>query len=322
MKTELLSCTYDLTGSIDRAAALIRQGEVVAIPTETVYGLGADGLNPIATGKIYEAKGRPSDNPLILHIADHSQLEMIAETNHPMLEALISAFWPGPLTLVLPKKEVVPPTSTGGLNTVAVRMPKHAIALEIIRKAGVPIAAPSANTSGKPSPTNARHVAEDLSGRIAAIVDAGPCAVGVESTVLDLTQEIPVVLRPGGVTRDQIEAVIGALGNTNADISKHSPGTRYRHYRPNAEVVIINQSSDFDTALFEIKKVAWIGAHPPRGAKKVFELTTAEDYAREIFNALRICDAGGIEIIVVEEISDAGLGAAVMDRLRRAAGKI
>ncbi|MBI1267366.1 MAG: threonylcarbamoyl-AMP synthase [Cryomorphaceae bacterium] len=321
MKTELLSCNDDLSGSIERAAALIRLGEVVAIPTETVYGLGADGLNPSATGKIYTAKGRPSDNPLILHISDRAQLEMIAETNHPMLEALMSAFWPGSLTLVLPKKEVVPPTSTGGLDTVAVRMPNHKIALEIIRKAGVPIAAPSANTSGKPSPTNAQHVAEDLTGRIAAIVNAGPCTIGVESTVLDLTQEKPAILRPGAVTRDQIESVIGALGSATADISKHSPGTRYRHYCPNAEVIIINEPCDFDTAVLEMKKVAWIGSHPPQGAKKVFKLTTAEDYAREIFNALRICDSEGIEIIVVEEISDAGLGAAVMDRLRRAAGK-
>lgn len=321
MKTELLSCIDNEGLAISRAASLIREGELVAIPTETVYGLGANGLNPDAAKKIYVAKGRPSDNPLILHIANRTQLDQIADTSHPLLNQLVEAFWPGALTLVLPKKDLVPLATTGGLETVAVRMPNHRIALEIIRQAGVPIAAPSANTSGKPSPTKAEHVTADMQGKIAAIVDAGPCKMGIESTVLDLTQSTPVILRPGGVTKEQIEAVVGKLGTSTAKMRSHSPGTKYRHYCPTAEVIIIANAASFDTSIFLQKKVAWIGSHPPIGVTHVFKMATDEEYAREIFDALRMCDQLGIELIVVEEIRETGLGTAVMDRLRRAAGK-
>ena len=237
--------------AIEEGASLIRNGELVAFPTETVYGLGANALDARAVDKIYEAKGRPGDNPLIVHIADFDDVKLLVKELAGTAEKLMEAFWPGPLTLILKKSSIVPDRTTGGLNTVAVRMPDNPIALALIRESKLPIAAPSANRSGRPSPTEARHVAEDLMGRIPMILDGGPCSVGVESTVLDITGEIPNILRPGGITPKMLERVLGRV-NIDAAVLKpiekgsriKSPGMKYTHYAPKASVVIVKGRLD------------------------------------------------------------------------------
>ena len=233
------------------AAQLIRQGELVAIPTETVYGLGADGLNETAVAKIFEAKGRPQDNPLILHICDASQMALFCHDIPKAAYDLAEAFWPGPLTMVLPARDCVPRRTTAGLSTVAVRCPDSAVTREIIRLSGVPIAAPSANISGKPSTTTAEHVLHDHNGRIAAVVDGGPCRVGVESTIVDLTEDRPRLLRPGGITPEQLIQVLGDLvvdkavtAQIDKDAVVKAPGMKYRHYAPSEPVVIVSGSRE------------------------------------------------------------------------------
>ena len=249
MKTLLLSAQAPETASI--AADLIQKGELVAIPTETVYGLGANGLDEEAVAKIFQAKGRPQDNPLILHICGPEQIELFCHHIPQSAYDLAAAFWPGPLTLVLPARDVVPRRTTGGLDTVAVRCPDNAATREIIRLSGVPIAAPSANISGKPSTTTAQHVLHDHDGKIAAIVDGGPCRVGVESTIVDLTEERPRLLRPGGIGPEQLLAVLGDLVVDKAvtapidkDAVVKAPGMKYRHYAPAEPVVIVSGSRE------------------------------------------------------------------------------
>lgn len=244
MDTKILDTTKE---NIEEAARIIRQGGLVAFPTETVYGLGADALNAEAVGKIYEAKGRPSDNPMIVHISRASDIGQLTRYITQDMITLIDHFWPGPLTLVIKKKEIVPLRTTGGLDTVAVRMPDHPVALELIRLAGVPIAAPSANLSGKPSPTKADHVRDDLMGKVDAIIMGGDCRVGIESTVLDLTGETPMILRPGIVTPESIEAVLGkpvkldpSLNAVpNPDLAPKAPGMKYKHYAPKAQMLVV-----------------------------------------------------------------------------------
>ena len=249
MKTLLLSAQAPETASI--AADLIQKGELVAIPTETVYGLGANGLDEEAVAKIFQAKGRPQDNPLILHICGPEQIELFCHHIPQSAYDLAAAFWPGPLTLVLPARDVVPRRTTGGLDTVAVRCPDNAVTREIIRLSGVPIAAPSANISGKPSTTTAQHVLHDHDGKIAAIVDGGPCRVGVESTIVDLTEDRPRLLRPGGIGPEQLLAVLGDLVVDKAvtapidqDAVVKAPGMKYRHYAPTEPVVIVSGSRE------------------------------------------------------------------------------
>ena len=249
MNTLLLSALDAKTPAI--AAELIRQGELVAIPTETVYGLGADGLNEAAVAKIFEAKGRPQDNPLILHIWDAKQMEQFCHDIPKAAYDLAKAFWPGPLTMVLPAREIVPKRTTGGLSTVALRCPDNAVTREIIRLSGVPIAAPSANISGKPSTTTAQHVLHDHDGKIAAVVDGGPCRVGVESTIVDLTEDRPRLLRPGGITPEQLVSVLGDLvvdkavtAQIDKDAVVKAPGMKYRHYAPSEPVVIVAGSRE------------------------------------------------------------------------------
>jgi L-threonylcarbamoyladenylate synthase len=317
--------------AIAEAAALIRAGQLVAFPTETVYGLGADGLNPTALGEIYAVKGRPPDNPLILHLASQDQLPLVAADVPDVAYALIRVFWPGPLTLVLPKTSRVPDLATGGLATLAVRMPAHPAALALISAAETPLAAPSANRSGRPSPTTAQHVLDDLNGSLPLILDGGPTPIGVESTVLDVTCIPPALLRPGGVTREAIEAVIGALQKA-VDTSRHrrSPGMRYRHYSPKAEVRILEGATREG---FERAVAAALGRHQRVGCL-LHRLGPAEvlpgvivmrvggcvaDYARTLFAALRDLDALGATVILVEAVAEEGIGMAVMDRLRRAA---
>jgi L-threonylcarbamoyladenylate synthase len=324
------SGTPDAT-AIDDAATLIRRGELVGFPTETVYGLGADALNPRALSRIYQVKGRPSDNPLILHVASLEQLTLVASKLPATASRLIDAFWPGPLTLVLPKLPAVPDVATGGLTTVAVRMPAHPVALALIAAAQTPLAGPSANRSGRPSPTTAQHVFDDLHGRIPLILDAGPARIGVESTVLDVTCTPPVVLRPGGITQEAIVAVIGRVQEVAGPAQlRRSPGTRYRHYSPRARVLLL-QEAQTETLLAAVaaaldhrERVGCLlhrleaGGIPP--SVKVTRLgESVADYAQGLFSALRALDRLGLDVIVVEGVREEGLGVAVMDRLRRAA---
>jgi L-threonylcarbamoyladenylate synthase len=316
---------------IAEAAALLRAGHLVAFPTETVYGLGADALNAEAVRRIYEAKGRPPDNPLILHVSSRDQLAWVAAHVPTVAEALIDAFWPGPLTLILPKTARVPALATGGLPTVAVRMPAHPVALALIGASRTPLAGPSANRSGRPSPTTAQHVFDDLQGRLPLILDAGPTSIGVESTVLDVTCTPPVVLRPGGITREALEAVIGRVQTTaDASLRRRSPGTRYRHYSPKAAVALVapERPQALQALIVEaLRQGQRVGCllqrlDPPDMLPGVVWRRVAgglAEYARALFSSLRELDALGVDVIVVEAVPEEGLGVAIMDRLRRAA---
>jgi L-threonylcarbamoyladenylate synthase len=316
--------------AIARAASIIRAGQLVAFPTETVYGLGSDGLNPVAIGRIYAVKGRPSDNPLILHIASLDQLPLVAVDIPPMAHRLAQAFWPGPLTLILPKTPCVPDLATAGLTTVAVRVPAHPVALALINAAKTPLAAPSANRSGLPSPTTAHHVFDDLRGRIPLILDAGPTRIGLESTVLDVTCTPPVILRAGGIAREDIEAVVGHLPEVESAAQRQrSPGTRYRHYSPKARVLLVEdaQAEALQAAVAKaLEQSERVGCllhrleYPLPPLVEVIHLSgSVADYAQGLFSALRALDRLGLDVIVVEGVQEQGLGVAVMDRLRRAA---
>ncbi len=241
METKLLT-----KQDIAVAATILRDGGLLGIPTETVYGLGADGLNPEAVGRIFEAKGRPQDNPLILHVPEASWLERYCRDVPDTAYILAERFWPGPLTMILPRRECVPDAVTCGLNTVGVRCPNHPVTLEIIRSAGAPVAAPSGNRSGRPSPTCAAHMLEDMAGRIDAIVDGGPCGVGVESTIVDLTAPVPRLLRPGGLPLEALREALGevavdkaVLAPLSAGEKPKAPGMKYRHYAPKAPVAVV-----------------------------------------------------------------------------------
>lgn len=346
--------------AIGEAAAVLAAGGLVAFPTETVYGLGADALNPSAVERIYAAKGRPVDNPIIVHIADAGALGRLVTDVPPLARTLIQRFWPGPLTLVLPAAGVVPSVTRGGLPTVAVRMPAHPVALALIRAAGCPVAAPSANRSGRPSPTTAQHVLADLRTAVDVVLDGGPTPVGVESTVLDLTSQPPALLRPGGVSFEQLAAIIGqvvvpstatvANGTASPELQAalaRSPGTRYRHYAPRAKVVLVEVvpgeaqlgeagvtptaaalSSSVHRLWCEglrvgVMATAESAAGVPRGAV-VRVMGSRHDpatVAAGLFALLRELDDAGLDAIVVEGIPEQGLGRAVMDRLRRAAGQ-
>jgi L-threonylcarbamoyladenylate synthase len=316
---------------IQRAASIIRSGGLVAFPTETVYGLGADALNPSAIRRIFEAKGRPADNPLIVHICDRAMLDLLTSEVSASAESLIAAFWPGPLTLVLKRRPEVPDSVSAGLATVAVRMPRSPIALELIHRVERPIAAPSANLSGRPSPTTATHVSRDLEGRVDMILDGGPTNIGIESTVLDMTSEPPVILRPGWVTREQLTDTIGRIDLAETDEAlKRSPGTRHRHYSPSARVVLLDSASTESVErlcrdFLQDGPVGFIGhtrvaIDDPRFSAILLEIA-ADAYARSIYSALRELDQWGAIVIVVEGINEQGEGAAVMDRLRRAASE-
>lgn len=301
--------------SLQRAAQLLRAGELVAFPTETVYGLGADGLNPVGVAKIYEAKGRPSDNPLILHFAHVDQVEDCADFT-PLGRILAQRFWPGPLTLVMNAKPLVPLSTRGGLDTVACRCPDHPIARELIGLTQRPLAAPSANRSGRPSPTNAQMVASDMDGRIAALVDGGSCQWGVESTVLDVRGNQPLVLRFGGVTVEQLEQVCGSvLFPTDVDQCRHSPGTRYRHYAPTVPVWVW-----FPDQPFPQGQVCYVGVLPPPDSvthSVVFQ--DEECYTAGFYHSLQTLEKFELPI-VVQWPGESGLCRALADRIRRSAG--
>lgn len=316
---------------IQQAAKILQSGGLVCFPTETVYGLGADALNPEAVRKVFTAKGRPSDNPLIVHIASETQLFDVADEIPEKGKALAGAYWPGPLTLVMKRTILISDLVTAGLDTVAVRMPNHPVTLELIRTFDAGVVGPSANTSGKPSPTDATHVLEDLRGRVDLVLDAGPTEIGVESTVVDVTIDPPVILRMGGLTRERIEEVVGVVHVQGSGVDvRRSPGTRHRHYSPRAKLIVIPEGDE--QVLKEQlmahrqtgKKVGCI-AHSHALSKietgQFFRVlpSSVELFTRYFFRTLRELDALNLDVIIVESIPEIGLGAAVMDRLKRAA---
>ena len=329
MDTKLLT-TEDK--DIRVAAEILKNGGNVIFPTETVYGLGADARNPEAVKNIFRAKGRPSDNPLIVHISSIDMLNDIAEDIGDSAKALINKYWPGPLTIIFKKRENVPCETTAGLSTVAVRMPSSDTARRLIEASGVPIAAPSANLSGKPSPTSAEHCINDMMGRVDAIIAGEDCEVGLESTVVDLSGDIPVMLRPGGVTVEQLSEVLGeveTVTSVKTGETPKSPGLKYKHYAPNAEVVIL--SGSFEDAERYIKRTAKtkkVGAlvfdeFPQIEGAYTISLGSIKnpvDAAHRLFGALRQMDESGVDIIFAPEIPNDGMWMAVQNRLYRAAG--
>ena len=334
--TKLLPATPE---AIEQAARLLRDGEVVAIPTETVYGLACNAQNPLAVAKVFRAKGRPQDNPLIVHISDLKMLYELAEEVSPTALALADRFWPGPLTMIFKKTERIPMEVSAGLDTVGIRMPNHKAAIGMIRASGLPLAAPSANLSGKPSPTTAQHVLDDLDGRIPLIIDGGPCQFGVESTVIAVSDGKVRLLRPGAVTVEELQSVVPAVEVDDDVLSPHdesqpvsSPGTKYRHYSPNARVIIIDASIDAYIAYV----VHYLKEHAD---KRVFGLVfdgdlekinnqvpclcygdTAQNQASQLFDRLRELDQLGAEIVFARSPACEGIGLAVYNRLLRAAG--
>lgn len=322
-----------------RAGRIIRGGGLVAFPTETVYGLGANALDGAAVRRIFAAKGRPADNPLIVHIGAIRDLAGVTAETGPVADKLMRRFWPGPLTLVLPKHPGIPAGVTAGLDTVGVRMPAHPVALHLVRAAGVPIAAPSANASGRPSPTRAEHVWADLAGRVEVILDGGPATVGLESTVLDLSGPRPVVLRPGGVTVEALEAVLQTeipVSGEGGEIPR-SPGMKYTHYAPRATLLLIDGPSG--AVRREIGRRARDLRRAGRRVAVLARKESAGDYAgldtilcgsrgdpatvaAGLYAALRDCDAAGADVILAEGVESRGVGRAVMNRLRKAAKEV
>lgn len=335
MLTSLISITSPAqTREIEETGRLLREGGVVAIPTETVYGLAANALDAHAVEKIFLAKGRPQDNPLIVHISSPEEWQALVTQIPQSAKALASAFWPGPLTIILPKADCIPDAVCCGLPTVAVRMPAHPIAAALIRAAGVPLAAPSANTSGKPSPTTAAHVLHDLDGKIDRIVDGGACSVGVESTVVTLAGERPRLLRPGGITLPQLESVLGpvevdpaVLGKAAAGEKVASPGMKYKHYSPAGDVKLVKGTA----AQF----AAYAGAYDPRTtaivcfdgedalfASPVFTIGAQNDgaaHAHAVFDVLRQTEIDGFRDVLIHCPGADGVDLAVLNRLLRAA---
>ncbi len=304
----------DLTEAIEA----LRRGGLVGFPTETVYGLGADALDPEAVRRIFDAKGRPADNPLIVHIADIDMISTVARSVSPLAADLAKRFWPGPLTLVLDAQPSVPPVTTGGHTTVGVRIPDHPVALALLAGAGLPVAAPSANRSGRPSPTTAAHVIADLGARVDVVVDGGPAGVGLESTVVDARGTVPIVLREGAVTREEIAAA-AASGEAA------SPGTRYRHYAPACEIEIVDPAAvdararDLAGRGTHVGVVAPSGLPLSRDVDVLARYDDEDDLARQLYATLRAGESAGCDVIVVASVPDRGMGRAVMDRLRRAA---
>ena len=327
---------------LTEAAEILKNGGLVAFPTETVYGLGANGLDEKACKRIYEAQGRPSDNPLILTIGDLDGLYKIVGKVTENAKKIIDAFWPGPITLVLPKADCVPETVTGGLDTVAVRYPSNKIARELIKIAGIPVAAPSANSSGKPSPTRASHVEFDLNGKIEMIIDGGAADWGLESTILDVSEDKPVLLRPGAVTQDMIEDVVGEIDVDPAVYSKpdgnivpKAPGMKYKHYSPSAKVILVSGSMENVISTINEKISAdeknglRVGVMATTQTKDryiggevlvVGDRTKPETIGANLFKILRKFDFIGVDIVYSEVFDENGEGAAIMNRLNKAAG--
>ena len=327
--------------ALREAGEIIRQGGLVAFPTETVYGLGGDALNPESSKKIYAAKGRPSDNPLIIHIADIKDLEKIVKEIPQSAYQLADVFWPGPLTMILPKSEEVPYQTTGGLNTVAVRMPSHPVALEFIREAGGYVAAPSANLSGKPSPTKAKYVVQDMDGRIDMIIDGDGVDIGLESTIVDVTGDKPMILRPGYITKEMLDAVLGqvetdpTLLDSDSKEAPKAPGMRYRHYAPKGELVLVEGSPEAvvsyineQTSLHrqQGEKTGIIGTTEMTGRYEADSVKIAGSrddetaIARQLYTFLREFDDEDVAYMYAESFAGTGMRQAIMNRLLKAAG--
>lgn len=316
------------------AAFLLQAGELVGIPTETVYGLAADALNPKAAEKIYAAKGRPSDNPLIVHIAELSMLEPLTAYRPKLAYTLAEAFWPGPLTMIFKKAEQVPDATTGGMDTVAVRMPSHPVAARLIRESGLPLAAPSANLSGLPSPTRAEHVYQDMKGRIPLILDGGECAVGVESTVISVGEDSVRLLRPGGITVEmlsgycRVEVDDGVLHKLAEGQKALSPGMKYKHYSPKANVIILDGDAGAFASYVNAHSGEGVWAMTFEGEEGMLSVPTLPfgrrgdglSQARALFDRLRECDEKGAATVYVPMPEKDGVGLAVYNRLLRAAG--
>lgn len=349
MKTEIVKVTEEnlytkeAQENLLKAADLLKAGEVVAFPTETVYGLGANGMEAKASGKIYEAKGRPSDNPLILHIADMEQLSGIAKDISEDAYKIMRAFWPGPMTIILNKKDEVPEETTGGLHTVAVRMPSHPVARELILAAGLPVAAPSANRSGRPSPTEAGHVMEDMDGRIPMIIDGGKVGIGIESTIIDMTGEKPMILRPGFITPEMIDEVVSGvsidpaiLGGPMAEgVKPKAPGMKYRHYAPAGDMWLVEGDNDRVVARIneltmekqkEGYRVAVIGTEENISryradcVKCIGSRDNPESIAVNLYGTLREMDELGVQIIYGESFEEGDFYGAIRNRILKAAG--
>lgn len=336
MRTEIVPVN---AATLARAASLLRAGEVVAFPTETVYGLGANTFDAASVAKIFAAKARPADNPLISHIADLAQMDALVARVPEQARPLMAAFWPGPLTLIFQRAKGVPDIVSAGLSTVSVRMPAHPAAQALIRQAGCPIAAPSANRSGRPSPTTAEHVLADMDSRIPLILDGGPCGFGVESTVLDLTGDVPAILRPGGVTFEMLSPYLPGLQVDDAVLRPlqegalaRSPGMKHRHYAPRGQVVVLRGKPDavalrtkalYDKALDEGKRVAILCSRALSGDYEGRQIRVlgadAGEMAANLYDALRGLDAEGMELILTEATDTGGMGLALMNRLLRAA---
>lgn len=322
--------------AVVNAADLLRAGQVVAIPTETVYGLAANALDGQAVRKIFEAKGRPADNPLIVHIASFEQIYDLVSHLPDAAWQLAAAFWPGPLTMVLPKTENVPDEVCAGLETVGVRMPDHDLAVQLIETAGVPLAAPSANISGKPSPTSAKHVLDDMNGKISAILDGGKCQVGVESTVISLVDEVPRLLRPGGITLEMLREVLGEVQVDRAiyqqiadDVQVSAPGMKYRHYAPQAPVIAVTGSPEATAMYINLHANLHDGILcfdefcELFDCKNTLKLGNSSDYAthaQHLFDALRQFDHQPVCTIYAQCPPEQGIGLAVANRLKKAAG--
>ena len=339
MITQLL---HNNENDIYIAGKILSRGGLVAIPTETVYGLGANALDESASKKIYEAKGRPSDNPLIAHISCMDELSALVSEIPEAGRKLAEKYWPGPLTMVFPKKEIVPYGTTGGLETVAIRMPSDPVANRLIKLAGVPVAAPSANTSGRPSPTKAEHVVEDMNGKIEMIIDSGEVGIGVESTIVDVSGKVPMLLRPGAITMEMLRETLGEveidpaiLGPLSADVKPKAPGMKYRHYAPQAEMTLvegemehvvefINQEAKL--ALEAGLKVGIICTEESRESyqcgmlKVIGSRENEESVAHNLFAVLREFDDQKVDCIFSESFSKDRLGQAIMNRLCKAAG--
>lgn len=337
METRVLMPTAE---AIAEAAAILRQGGLVAFPTETVYGLGTNALDAAAVGGIFTAKGRPADNPLIVHIASPEAAEPLARVD-ARARALMDAFWPGPLTLLLPKKPVIPPETNAGLQSVALRMPSHPVALALLKACGVPVAAPSANRSGRPSPTTATHVLDDLRGRVPVILDGGECEVGLESTVLDLAGDVPTIVRPGGVTREMLAVYLPEVcvaGSVMRPLREGevavSPGMMYRHYAPQGQLTLVRGGPEAVAAAcaglyreaLAAGKTARVLAFAENAAHyeglavlPIGSLGQPETIAHALFAALRRMDDEHVDVILCEAVATEGIGLAIMNRMCRAA---
>ncbi|WP_026509623.1 L-threonylcarbamoyladenylate synthase [Butyrivibrio sp. LC3010] len=326
---------------LKKAGDILKNGGLVAFPTETVYGLGGDALNPESSKKIYAAKGRPSDNPLIVHVADMESLKKIVDNIPDAAYKLADVLWPGPLTMIMNKSDAVPYETTGGLNTVAIRMPSNKIAAELIRQAGGYIAAPSANISGRPSPTEAKYCIEDLDGRVEMIIDGGSVGIGLESTIIDLTVDTPMILRPGYVTQKMLEDILGGVSidktilSATSGVKPKAPGMKYRHYAPKGELTIVEGKPEAVTAFINEQT----GQHSANGEKcgviattETFSLYKAdvvkcagcrddeEEIARNLFRILREFDDENVDCMFSEAFDENGIGQAIMNRLLKAAG--